>query len=74
MEKFILTGKYHDKFYNLFLPTAKHFEPLSADDLNSLDMQLQRSSTSELEDLESELKIWLLILCLCSRTAHYFKN
>lgn len=57
MEKFILTGKYHDKFYNLFLPTAKHFEPLSADDLNSLDMQLQRSSTSELEDLESELKI-----------------
>ena len=57
MEKFIFTGKYHDKLYKISLPAAKHFKPLSTDDLNLLDMQLQRSSTRELEELESELKI-----------------
>ena len=57
MEKFVLTGKNDDKPYRISLPAAKHFESLTANDLNLLHRQSQNRSTKELEDMESEFKV-----------------
>ena len=52
VEKFVLTGKNDDKPYRISLPAAKHFESLTANDLNLLHRQSQNRSTKELEDME----------------------
>ena len=51
MEKFVLTGKHDDELYRISLPTAKHFKPVPAEDLNVLYIKSQITSVEELKAL-----------------------
>ena len=56
MEKFVLTGKHDDELYRISLPTAKHFKPVPAEDLNVRYIKSQNTSVEELKEISSKLK------------------